>query len=106
MAIIARDHGLLFIMVPHTGSSAVGRALIEQCGGSWLPEKPERDAKGEIVLPRKHNTVSQLISHGVITRDERKSLVTAGTHAETRSTGWCRSTCACCPSGRVTAPVS
>ena len=79
MAVIARDHGLLFIMVPHTGSSAVGRALIEQCGGTWLPDKPERDAKGDIVLPRKHNTVPQLIAHGVISREERARLVTAGT---------------------------
>jgi hypothetical protein len=79
VAVIARDHGLLFIMVPHTGSSAVGRALIEQCGATWLPETPERDANGEIILPRKHNTVPQLISHGVITREERARLVTAGT---------------------------
>lgn len=79
MAILAREHGLLFIMVPHTGSSAVGRALIESCGGTWLPEKPERDARGDIILPRKHNTVPQLLKHHVIGAEERVGLVAAGT---------------------------
>lgn len=79
MAVIVRDVGLLFIMVPHTGCTAVGNALIEHLGGAWLPDHSLRDAKGEITLGKKHNTLPQLMEHGLLTPEERLPLLVAGT---------------------------
>ena len=38
MAIICRDHRLLFVMVPGTGCSVVGKALQEELDGTFFPE--------------------------------------------------------------------
>jgi len=65
MAIICPDAKLLFIMVPGTGCSVVGRALEKHLGGQFLPEKDiVKDNK--VVHPRKHNTAEQLLRDGVI----------------------------------------
>lgn len=70
MAIICRQHKLLFIMVPGTGCSVVGRALQEHLGGEFLPREPHR-VNGRVVVPRKHNRLSELLEHGLLTPRER-----------------------------------
>jgi hypothetical protein len=79
MAILVRDKSFLFIMVPHTGCTAVGKVLVESAGGEYLPAQPVKDASGTIVLPRKHNTLPQLLAHGVVTSHERLGMLVAGT---------------------------
>lgn len=74
MAIICRDHKLLFIMVPGTGCSVVGKALQEELGGTFLPERPLR-RDGHTVVTRKHNVLPELVEHGLLTEEERKEYL-------------------------------
>jgi hypothetical protein len=79
MAVIVRDKSFLFIMVPHTGCTAVGKVLMESAGGEYLPATPVRNDSGTVILPRKHNTLPQLLAHGVLTPQERLGMLVAGT---------------------------
>jgi hypothetical protein len=79
VAVIVRERGLLFIMVPHTGCTAVGNALIQRLGGAWLPKHSLRNAEGKITLGKKHNTLPQLLQFGLLTPEERLPLLVAGT---------------------------
>lgn len=68
MAILCREHDLLYIRVPATGSSVVARALQEKLGGEPVPERPVR-RNGDTVVSKTHCTVSELITHGVLSRE-------------------------------------
>lgn len=70
MAIICRDLGLLFVLTPHTGSSAVGKVLREQLGGRWIPAERVVGRKGNTLVRTKHSTVADLVSNGVLRRSE------------------------------------
>ena len=74
MAIICREHKLLFIMVPGTGCSVVGRMLQQELGGEFIPEYPIRK-NGHTVVARKHNTLPEILSHGLMTREEREEYL-------------------------------
>lgn len=78
MAIICRQHKLLFIMVPGTGCSVVGRALQEHLGGEFIPEEPHR-VNGRVVVPRKHNRLSGLLEHDLLTQRERSEYLVFAT---------------------------
>ena len=75
MAIICRSIGLLFIMTPRTGCTAIGRALREQLDGAWLPSEIILDARGRTVVPRQHCTLGQLRRHGLLSAEEASSLL-------------------------------
>lgn len=75
MAIICRDQRLLFILTPHTASSAVAALLRERLDGEWLPQQEITDAKGSIIVRRKHSTVPELLEHGVLSPGERSGFV-------------------------------
>lgn len=75
MAIICSDHRLLFILTPHTASSAVAALLRERLGGEWLPRQEIADGQGRIIVRRKHSTVPELLEHGVMSADQRAALV-------------------------------
>ena len=78
MAILCPDLNLLFVQVPSTGCSVIGRVLREQFGGVYKPEKSViRD--GKVVVQRKHNTVAEMLEHGVITEDELQGLLVVAT---------------------------
>lgn len=68
MAILCREHDLLYIRVPATGSSVVARALQEEVGGEPVPERPVRQ-NGDTVVSKTHCTVSELVTHGVLSRE-------------------------------------
>lgn len=70
MAVICREHKLLFIMVPGTGCSVVGRALRQKFGGKWLPERDVRE-DGKAVVQHKHNTLPEILQYGLLTEEER-----------------------------------
>jgi hypothetical protein len=66
MALIARDLGLLFIMAPHTGCTALGKLLTDEFGATYLPEQDVLGPDGAVVIPRKHTSLPQLRDAGLI----------------------------------------
>ncbi|MGI8534463.1 MAG: sulfotransferase family 2 domain-containing protein [Candidatus Limnocylindrales bacterium] len=75
MAIVCRDHRLLFILTPHTASTAVAALLRARLAGEWLPPQEITDGRGSIIVRRKHSTVAELLEHGVLSNAERAGLV-------------------------------
>jgi len=73
MAIICREHKLLYILVPGTGSSSLGNILLKEFGGEWLPKQDILNRNSKKVLDRKHNTIQQLISFNLVTEEELQS---------------------------------
>jgi len=78
MAIICREHRLLFIMVPGTGCSAVANALVRQVAGQWLPES-DLVVGTRKVLNRKHNSIDDLLRFELITPGELHNHLTFAT---------------------------
>jgi len=78
MAIVCHDLKLLFIMVPGTGCSVVGKVLTEQFGGKYLPEN-DIIKGGRIVHQRKHNSLSQILQDGLIDKDLLRDYTIAAT---------------------------
>ena len=83
MALLARDLGILFIMAPHTGSTAIGTVLMKDFGARYLPEKEMRDRSGK-TIPRKHTSLPQLVESGILDGafddpTEREGLVIVST---------------------------
>ena len=76
MAIISRAHGLLFIMTPRTGCTAIGDLLRDKLEGEYLPETDIVDPRGLIILGHKHNSVHELLEHGLLTPQEKAGLFT------------------------------
>lgn len=76
MAIICRDHALLFIMAPRTGCTAVGNLLCRDLGGEFLPQSDVVDSDGRAVMRHKHNTLRQLYHYDLLSPDEKKRLLT------------------------------
>lgn len=74
MAVLSRRLSYLFIMAPRTGCTAVGDILCKEREGWWFPEEDVVHEDGEIVTPRKHTTVAQLIESGLLEREELESL--------------------------------
>jgi hypothetical protein len=67
---------MLFIMPPRTGSTAIGELLCEKLGGEYLPKSDVIDTQGVAVLRHKHNTLRDLLTHGLLTPQEKASLFT------------------------------
>jgi len=65
MALLARELGILFIMAPHTGSTAIGTVLLQDFGAEYLPKRESKDAAGK-TIPRKHTTLPQLLESGLL----------------------------------------
>lgn len=77
MALIVPDLGLLFIMAPHTGCTAIGEVLRDRFGATFVPEEDVLDPDGTIRVPRKHSRLPQLMKAGLITPEQRSGLVVA-----------------------------
>lgn len=78
MAMICRDHGLLFVMVPGTACSMLGDVLEARFGGEWMPGSHVfRD--GRMVVDRKHSGLADLVRHGVLSRADLDGLLKFGT---------------------------
>jgi len=71
MAILCRDLGLLFVLDPATGSTAIGSLLCERYGGEWLPAENRPNVR------RKHSTLRDLLDAGLLSLDERQKLCVA-----------------------------
>jgi hypothetical protein len=77
MALIVPDLGLLFIMAPHTGCTAIGEVLRERFGATFIPEDDLLAADGLVRIPRKHTQLGQLLAEGLVSAEERARLVVA-----------------------------
>lgn len=75
MAILCRDIGLLLLQAPHTGSTSLGTLLRTELGGEALLEERVRDDRERIILRQKHQTLAQLLEAGLITPEQRQSLL-------------------------------
>lgn len=75
MALLLPDLGMLFIMAPHTGCTAIGEVLRERFGATWVPADDVLGPDGKIRIPRKHTRLTQLLDSGLVTREERSRLV-------------------------------
>lgn len=73
MAVLCRALGLLFVLNPATGSTAIARLLVDRFGGEWLP------AQDGPVVPRKHSTLAELLAAGLLSPDARSKLCVATT---------------------------
>lgn len=74
MALICRRHGLLFIMTPRTGCTALGELLRADFGAEFLPSEDILGEDSKIAVQKKHSTLKQLIEHGVLSSNERRDL--------------------------------
>jgi len=77
MALIVPDLGLLFIMAPHTGCTAIGEVLRDRFGATFVPSDDILAPDGTVRVPRKHSRLPQLLTAGVITPAQRSGLVVA-----------------------------
>lgn len=76
MAIICREHRLLFLMAPRTGCTAVGSVLLKELGGEWIPAEDILDGNGQFLVQKKHSTLKQLLEFKLISRQECEELTT------------------------------
>ena len=77
MALIVPDLGLLFIMAPHTGCTAIGEVLRTRFDARFVPPDDILRPDGTIEIPRKHTRLSQLLESGLVTAEQRRGLVVA-----------------------------
>jgi len=78
VAILVSNFNLLFLMVPGTACSVIGKTLIEELGGVWLPSSDI--LKGDrLVMSRKHHDLAELVHHGVLSEGERSNLLVFAT---------------------------
>lgn len=75
MAIVSRRLGLLFIMTPRTACSAIGDLLLTHYGGEYLPSEDIHYPDGRIRIQKKHSTLSELISGGILSSEEASALL-------------------------------
>ena len=61
MAILSEAHGILFVINPRTGCTAIGNQIINQMGGRYIPSEDFLDENGKIKVQKKHTTVIEII---------------------------------------------
>lgn len=62
-------------MTPRTACTAIGELLCDRYGGEYLPPEDILDDDGFISVQKKHSTLAQLLSRGLIRPEEAKSLL-------------------------------
>ena len=68
MAVLCRDLGLLFVLNPATGSTAIGNLPREKYGAEWLPADDTPSVR------KKHSTLRELMDAGLVSAEERSRL--------------------------------
>ncbi|MGH2663996.1 MAG: sulfotransferase family 2 domain-containing protein [Actinomycetota bacterium] len=77
MPVISWKHRYLFLMAPGTGSTAVGQgALISQLDGEFFPPEDVLDENGYLIVSHKHAPLGQLLSYGLLTREQAATMFT------------------------------
>ena len=62
-------------MTPRTACTAIGELLCERFGGEFIPSDDILDARGLILVDKKHSTLSDLLKHKILATEEAKSLL-------------------------------
>ena len=76
MAIISRRHRYLFLMAPRTGCTAIGEhVLIPRLEGEYLPAADVLRDDGSVAVEKKHSTLRDLVTAGLVTEAEATSLL-------------------------------
>jgi hypothetical protein len=78
MAIISHAHSLLFLMTPRTGCTAIASLLLACLRAEYLPSESILDEHARFVVQRKHCTLAQLLTHGILNPAQRRSLFAFG----------------------------
>lgn len=74
MAIICKKYNLLFIMTPRTACTAIGKILIDELNGEYLPSENKFDENGFRELTTKHTTVSDLLKYNILSKEDLSRL--------------------------------
>lgn len=74
MAVLSRRVGYLYLAAPRTGCTAVGDILCKERFGHWFPEHDVTDEDDKVVVPRKHTTVTELVDHGLLSKQGLENL--------------------------------
>ncbi len=73
MAVYCDQSRLLFIGNKRTGSTAIGRGLVEHCGGAYVPAQVLHiDGRR---ISKRHATLALLVEHGLLPRPVTDMLV-------------------------------
>ena len=75
MSIICRSYDLLFIMAPRTACTALGKLLLDEYDGEYIPDKDILDSNGHFKVQKKHCTFSQLIANKILSDKEASRLI-------------------------------
>jgi hypothetical protein len=62
-------------MTPRTACTAIGELLCERFFGEFIPPDDILDSRGLILVDKKHSTLSDLIKHKLLTREQANSLL-------------------------------
>jgi hypothetical protein len=75
MAIICREHNLLFIMTPRTACTAVGTILLSDLNGEFIPPENIVDKQNFFIVQRKHCTLADLMNNGILSQKQSDKLL-------------------------------
>lgn len=93
MTIISHEHRFLYLLNPRTASTATADALAKATGAEFLLKKDIKDDKGVSVVRKKHATLRQLLTHGVITPEIAEGyfkFVTVRNPFDSAVSGWAK----------------
>ncbi len=68
MVMLCQDQKLMFVMVPATGSSALGKVLMDNLEGKWFPA--QNSYKNGKRIPHKHTSLQELLEYELMTQEE------------------------------------
>ncbi|NES18470.1 MAG: sulfotransferase family protein, partial [Symploca sp. SIO3E6] len=75
MAIICREYGLLYLMAPRTGCTAVEEVLEKELGGELVPPQDILDENGNFRMHRRHHSLRAMFKYRLLTEEEAASLL-------------------------------
>jgi len=61
-------------MTPRTACTAVGKVLMEEMEGEYIPNDDILDESGRFIAQKKHSTVQQLIANNIIHENDLENL--------------------------------
>ncbi|MGC1305926.1 MAG: hypothetical protein WA885_01765 [Phormidesmis sp.] len=65
MAIICKEHDLLYLCTAKTGSTSVSSFLIEHFKGEWIPDENRMSRSGSLI-DYKHSTLRELVENNLL----------------------------------------
>lgn len=75
MAMICRKYGLLYLMAPRTGCTAVEDVLEKKLEGELIPPNDILDGDGNFIIHRRHHSLQAMFRHNLVTQEESASLL-------------------------------